>query len=143
MRFDPRIGRDRQLVEIARAQGLLHLQDDHATVGEQPMRDASGLRQRLEPGYGIGELRIAEVPNGTGHEEREESAGITDPAHVADDGEPLDQPERSQSNGCVFPGAARGEALEVRPELVDEPEAAVGSPRFVDQRFEDLLIVLL
>src|SRR4030095_11994053 len=42
--------------------------------------------------------------------------------------------ERSQSNGCVFPGTAGGEALEVRPELVDEPEAAVGPARFVDQR---------
>src|SRR6476661_2257145 len=98
---------------------------------------ASSLRQRLKPGDRLGELRVAEVPNGARHEERKEAAGIADPAHVADDRESVDQPEGSQSDRCVFPGTAGSEAFELRLELVEESKTAVRTARFVDERVED------
>jgi hypothetical protein len=143
VRLDPRVGGDRQLVEVARAERLRHLHHDHPRVGDETLRDARGLRQRLEPRHRIGELRVGELPHGPRHEEPEHLGGVADPALVGDDGEPLEKSEGFHSDRRILPRTAGGEALKFRSELIEQSNAPVRPARLVDQRFEDLLVVLL
>ena len=60
MRFDPGICRERQRVEILRAQGLLDLDHDHAGFGEQAVRNGGAFGERPQPVNGP---RASLLPN--------------------------------------------------------------------------------
>jgi len=58
VRFDPRIGSDRQLVEVTGSHGLRHFHDDHADVGEQPVGESGRFhRQSVLLGQVVGSVR--------------------------------------------------------------------------------------
>src|SRR5271170_4407646 len=118
MRFDPRICRECQRVEILCAQGLLDFDHDHAGFGEKPLRNGGTFGKRSQPANGPGEFSVAEYGDGTWHEKPGQPRQVSNPSQVSDDGAAVEKPQEMEADFRIFPCCARSEALELRPKLI-------------------------
>jgi hypothetical protein len=92
MRFDPSVGRERERVEVVRAQGLFDIGHYHARLCKKAEGYGRAFWDRAKPIDCLRSLLITENLNRARHDETSELYGFPNPAQIGDDGARVEQP---------------------------------------------------
>jgi hypothetical protein len=90
MRLDPRVGRERDGVEVLGSQSLADVDDQHAGLRNDALDHGRAVGERPQPLDSSGSIRQAEHFDRAGHHERRQTGRLADPADIGHDGDRLE-----------------------------------------------------